>query len=91
MREWHKRTGANNPQEYNAETAKKQKRHRENNSDAHNKTNRRYMDTAVDEKRFYCAICDHAFTNVDKLNGHLASQKQVKRAAKAQSSSGSSS
>ena len=85
MREWRERTKREDPEKYRLRANDNAARWRKNNPGSFKATNQRSIAKAVNEKKHYCAICDHAFTKKAKLRKHL---KGPKHAAKAEAVNG---
>jgi ribosomal protein L37E len=87
MRDWRERNKNDNPEEYRAKANQQRRTYLENNPVAQRKADDRCTKKAVDEKKHYCAICDHTFTKKAKLTKHLAGPRHPAKAAQYRQSS----
>jgi ribosomal protein L37E len=90
MRQWRKKDIEKDPEAWRAHNEERRTWAKKNPAAALG-SDRRCKKKAVDEKRHYCAICDHAFTKKAKLTKHLSGPKHAAKAAQAARSGQSSS
>ncbi len=79
--QWRANQKLNNPVHYREQARKKRKLYIQRHPERERENCRRTTRKAVEEKRHYCNICEHAFTKPCYLRKHLKGPKHARKAA----------
>jgi hypothetical protein len=81
IRNYHEKVKKRDPVAWRAKMNEQRKKFVKNNPELAKKSHLRSMKKAVEEKRYYCSICDYAFPKNYFLQRHLAGPKHAAKAA----------
>ena len=82
VRRCREKAKSKDPAEYKAKAIEHRKKFVDNHADATKEIEKRSIAKAVEEKRHYCDICDHAFYKGAALKKHLAGPMHAAKAAR---------
>lgn len=83
-REYRQKARADNLEEYKAKVNSNRRAYIKRNPEPSKAAEKRCIAKAVQEKKFYCAVCDHVFTRKPKLTAHLSGKRHAAKAARNQ-------
>jgi ribosomal protein L37E len=81
IKEYRAKIIAKSPEAWLAEKREERRHYVQRNPEGAKRAEKKYAQKSVENKRHYCAICDHAFTKPAKLRKHLDGPKHKAKEA----------